>query len=259
MTELAQFFSLHRKFLLYNLLMRNLKVRYRKSIFGFLWTQIVPLTMTLVYYFVFQYIAKLGDDKFALFLLTGVIPWTFFSTALATGTDSLVNNFGILSKVPISSTAFPFADTCSAFINLLLSLPVLIGTAVFFGVYPTLSWFIAPVLLVFLFLQAYSMAFIAAVANVYFRDVRHLVGIAIQIWMYLTPILYATERIPVEYRAYCMINPLFYLFDSLHKTFMDGQLPASLAWIHITAWTTVLLLAAFFLNKRIRYKIVEKI
>ncbi len=78
MTEIAKFFSLHRKYLLYNLLMRNLKVRYRKSFFGFLWTLIVPMTMTLVYYFVFQYIAKMGDDRFAIFLLTGIIPWTFF-------------------------------------------------------------------------------------------------------------------------------------------------------------------------------------
>jgi len=258
-TEVAKFFSLHRKFLLYNLLMRNLKVRYRKSMFGFLWTQIVPLTMTLVYYFVFQYIAKMGDDKFAIFLLTGVIPWTFFSTALSTGTDSLVNNFSILSKVPISTTAFPLADTFSAFINLLLSLPVLVAAALFFGVYPKWTWLLSPVLLGILFLQAYAMAYISAVANVYLRDVRHLVGIVIQIWMYLTPILYATDRIPEDYRPWFLFNPLFLLFDSFHKAFLQGEWPYVFAWGHMLGWTALLITSAFFLNLRVRYKIVEKI
>lgn len=259
MTEIAIFFSLHRKFLLYNLLMRNLKVRYRKSVFGFLWTQIVPLTMTLVYYFVFQYIAKMGDDRFALFLLVGVIPWTFFSTAFATGTDSLVNNFPILSKVPISSTVFPLADTCSAFVNFLLSLPVLFGAALVFGVYPSLSWLLLPILFGILFLEAYALAIIAAIANVYLRDVRHLVGIAIQIWMYLTPILYSSERIPEQYRQWFYFNPFFVLFDSFHKVLLNGLWLTSFAWAHLLGWTAFLLLAAFLINLQVRFKIVEKI
>lgn len=258
-TELAKFFSLHRKYLLYNLLMRNLKVRYRKSFLGFLWTLIVPLTMTLVYYFVFQLIARMGDEHFALFLLVGVIPWTFFSTSFATGTDSLVNNFPILSKVPISSTAFPLADTCSAFINFLLSLPVLLGTAVFFGVYPAWSWLCLPLLFIVLFFESYCLAFIAAVANVYLRDVRHLVGIGVQIWMYLTPILYSVERIPEAVRPWFYLNPFFVLFDSFHKVILQGQWPAPEAWLHLFGWTALLLAAAFTLNMQVRYKIVERI
>jgi len=258
-TELAKFFSLHRKFLLYNLLMRNLKVRYRKSFFGFLWTLIVPMTMTLVYYFVFQYIAKMGDEKFAIFLLSGVIPWTFFSTAFMTGTDSLVNNFGILSKVPISATAFPLAETCSAFINFLLSLPVLVLAGVYFGVYPQWSWLALPALFAILFIMVYALAYIAAVANVYMRDVRHLVGISIQIWMYMTPILYASERIPEHLKPYFWLNPMFGIFDSIHKTFLAGIFPEPLVWAHMIGWTVVLFLFAFILNLKVRYHIVEKI
>lgn len=259
MTQVAQFFNLHRKYLLYNLLMRNLKVRYRKSIFGFLWTLIVPLTMTLVYYFVFQYIAKMGDDKFAIFLLTGVIPWTFFATAFSSGTDSLVNNFSILSKVPISASAFPLADTCSAFINLLFSLPVLFGAALVFGIYPAWAWFSLPILFASLFLMVYALAFIAAVANVYLRDVRHLVGIGIQIWMYLTPILYAVERIPEHLRAWFYLNPFFVLFDCFHKVILEGIWPNPQAWLHVLGWSLFLLAAAFVLYQQVRFKIVEKI
>ncbi len=259
MTELAKFFSLHRKFLLYNLLMRNLKVRYRKSVFGFLWTLIVPLTMTLVYYFVFQYIAKMGDDKFAIFLLVGVIPWTFFSTAFATGTDSLVNNFGILSKVPISATAFPLAETCSAFINLILSLPILLGAALFFGVQPALSWLLLPLLYGILFFITYALAFIAAVANVYLRDVRHLVGIGIQIWMYMTPILYSAERIPEHLRVWFYANPFFVLFDSFHRTILKGEWVGPVQFAHMAGWMFALLTFAFLLNQQVRFKIVEKI
>jgi ABC-2 type transport system permease protein len=259
LSEFGQFFCLHRKFLVYNLVLRNLKVRYRKSIFGFLWTLIVPASMTFVYFFVFKYIAKIGDENYPILLLSGIIPWTFFSTNLATGADSLVNNFPILSKVPISGTAFPLAETCSAFINLVLSLPVLIIAAVSFGVHPGWSWIAIPVILGFLFLQAYSFSVLLAISNVYLRDVRHLVSIGVQIWMYMTPILYAVNMIPEQYRAWFYLNPLFAIFDSIHKSFLLLEWPSIVDWAYMIGWTGFLLVCAFYTNLRLRFRLVERL
>lgn len=259
MSELGQFFCLHRRFLVYNLVLRNLKVRYRKSFFGFLWTLIVPTSMTLVYFFVFKHIAKIGDEKYPLLLLSGIIPWTFFATNLATGADSLVNNFPILSKVPISHTAFPLADTVSAFVNLLLSLPVLAIAALYFEVYPSLSWIALPMVFAFLFLQAYAFAVLLGITNVYLRDVRHLVGIAVQIWMYMTPILYSTDMVPEEYRRWLYLNPLYAIFESIHVIFLRGEWPPLMAWVYMSAWTFFLVATAFLVYIRLRFRLVERL
>ncbi len=183
----------------------------------------------------------------------------FFPPRFLTGTDSLVNNFGILSKVPISATAFPLAETCSAFVNFLLSLPVLLGAGLYFGVEPSLSWLVLPVLFCILFLLVYCLAFIAAIANVYMRDVRHLIGIGIQIWMYMTPILYGVERIPDHLRSYFLANPMFCLFDSFHKTFLFGEFSFADRLDTYAELDARSVLFAFALNLRVRFEIVEKI
>lgn len=259
MNELGQFFCLHRRFLVYNLVVRNLKVRYRKSFFGFLWTLIVPASMTLVYFFVFKYVARIGDEDYPLLLLSGIIPWTFFSTTLTTGTDALVNNFGILSKVPISISAFPLADACSSFVNFLLSLPALFIVAIVFRSYPQWSWLALPLIFFCLFLQSYSLALLLAVSNVYLRDVRHLVTIVIQIWLYLTPILYSTSMIPAAYRKWFYVNPLFAIFDSIHIVILKGNWPGPAEWGGIVGWTALMVILAFVVNLRFRFRLVERL
>ena len=239
--------------------MRNLKVRYRKSIFGFLWTLLVPAAMALVYVFVFKYIARIGGPSYALFILSTVIPWTFFSTSLLTGTESLVNNFGILSKVPIAISVFPLSETCSAFVNLLFSMPILLSVAMFFDVYPTWSWTLLPFIFLLLFLQTFALAVILAISNVYLRDVRHLVTIIVQIWMYLTPVLYNIDLIPPEFLHWFYLNPLFFVFDSVHTIFIMGGFPSKFAFMHMFGWSIGLILMAYFVNQVYRSRLVEKL
>lgn len=259
MNPFGQFFCLHRRYLIWNLVARNLKVRYRKSFLGFLWTLLVPASMTVVYVFVFRYIARVGIENYPFFILSGIIPWTFFAGSLATGTDSLVNNFGILSKVPIAPSAFPLADTCSSFINLILSLPVLLVAGLVFGIQPHFSWLVLPMLFALLFFQAYAFSVLLAIANVFLRDVRHLVGIGLQIWLYLTPILYSTDMVPEDKRIYFYLNPLFGIFDSIHLALLNGEWPMGWRVAHMFLWTTALIMGAFAMNERFRSNLVEKL
>lgn len=259
MTEIARFFCLNRKYLIYNLVKRNLKVRYRRSFFGFFWTLIVPASMTLVYLFMFRFIARINEPNYPFLILSCIIPWTFVSTTLLTGTDSLVNNFGILSKVPIATAAFPLSDAYSSFINLLLSLPILILSGLFFHIYPNWSWVLAPLLLAALFIQVYCLALVLSVANVFLRDVRHMVSIFVQIWMYLTPIVYTSEMIPEDKRWYFYFNPLFGIFDAIQSILYRGQWPSMVIVGHICLWTLMVFILAFFVNYRFRYKVVEKL
>jgi lipopolysaccharide transport system permease protein len=234
-------------------------VRYRRSYLGFMWTLAVPTAMALVYFFIFQKIAKIDIPNYSLLLIAGIVPWTFMSTSIATGTESLVNNFGILSKVPISYLAFPLAEVISGFINLVLSAPVLLLVCAMTGTVPGWSWLYIPVIYACLFLQAYGLSLFTAISYVYLRDIRHLVGIALQILLYLTPILYAKVLIPPEYLKWFYLNPMFTIFTSLHSVILENQLPSLIDTAHMVAWSVAIPLLSYLLYRVTRYSIVEKI
>jgi lipopolysaccharide transport system permease protein len=256
---IRELFCLNRKFLVYNLVTRNLKVRYRRSVLGFFWTLGVPAAMTLVYLVVFKFIARVEVENYGLLLVTGIIPWTFFSSAILTGTDSIVANFSLLSKVPVAHNAFPLADVTAGFINLLLSLPVLLIAALYYGRYPDITWLLFLFYYGCLFIQAYAGSLIFAIAFVYLRDIRHMTAILMQIWFYLTPVLYSTDLIPEKYQTMFMLNPLYMLFDSIHKTLLKNELPSSLAVLHICAWTLLLIVMAMWFYRRTKPQLVERI
>lgn len=234
-------------------------MRYRRSYLGFIWTLLVPAVMALVYFFIFNKIAKIQVPQYGLFLICGVIPWTFFSVAVLTSTESLVNNFGILSKVPIALAAFPLAECSSGFINLVLSLPILIAACFFEGLWPAWSWSFIPVIYVCLFFQAYAFSLIAAISYVYLRDTRHLLGIAMQVWLYMTPILYADNLIPEKYHSFFYINPLYSVFSSTHNVVIRQTFPPLIDVAHLFGFTFALLLFAGLIYRKTRYSLVERI
>jgi ABC-type polysaccharide/polyol phosphate export permease len=223
------------------------------------WTLLVPTAMALVYFFIFDKIAKIQVPHYGLFLICGVIPWTFFSVAVLTSTESLVNNFGILNKVPIAFAAFPLAECTSDFINLLLSLPVLLAACLFEGLWPNTSWLILPVVYLCLFCQAYAFSLISAISYVYLRDTRHLLSIAMQIWLYMTPILYADNLIPEKYHPLFYINPLYSVFSSFHIVIIKQDFPPVFDILHLLGFSSVLLLVAGLLYRKTRYSLIERI
>lgn len=256
---LAELFCLNRRFLIFNLVVRNLKVRYRRSYLGFMWTLAVPTAMAMVYFFIFQKIARIEVPNYSLLLISGIIPWTFMSTSITSGTESLVNNFSLLSKVPIHFTAFPLAETVSGFVNLVLSTPVLFLVCYLTNTSPGSSWLALPVVYACLFIQAYGYSLIAAISYVYLRDVRHLVGIALQIWLYLTPILYAKSLIPPQYHDYFYLNPIFSLFTSMHSIVLENKMPPWTDLLHMVFCSIAILILSYVLFRSTRYSLVERI
>lgn len=215
--------------------------------------------MALVYYFIFEKIAKIQVDNYGLLLICGVIPWTFFSVAVLTATESLVNNFGILNKVPIAFAAFPLAECISGFINLLLSLPVMFIACFATGIWPSLSWIMLPIIFACLFCQAYAFSLIFAISYVYLRDTKHLLSIAVQIWLYMTPILYADDLIPEKYHPLFYLNPLFSIFSAIHTIVLKQEWPRLLDTVHMLAVSLFLLASAHLIYQSTRYRLVERI
>ena len=246
-----------KKFLTYNLVSRNLKIKYRRSFLGFFWSLLVPLGTAGVYFVVFKMIMKIQIANYLVYILSGILPWTFFSITLNEGMDSIVGNASILTKVPIPQQVFPLVSSLTNYITLLLSLPVLIIAMVvqqtpvsfyslFFFYYVFLLFFIA-----------YAFAVLLSVAYVYFRDLRHAFSIIIQLWFYATPVLYRDEMIPDHLRWLLGLNPIGYIFVGIHRTLVDAVLPSPDAIFIPLCWTAGLFFLALLVLRKFSSGLVE--
>ena len=184
--------------LLVNLTMREVKGKYKRTVFGQLWSLANPLAAMLIYTFVFAFIFRAepdrgdpsGLDVFAIWLLCGLLPWTFVAATINTGLASLVANAGLIQKVYFSRIVLPLSTVAATGYNWLFEMAVLVIALTIAGAF-VLPWLpLVIVLMILLALFAAGIALMLAVANVHFRDTQNFAGILLQIWMYLTPIIY---------------------------------------------------------------------
>ena len=257
----VDFFCFGKKFLVFNMISRNLKVKYRRSIFGFFWTLLGPLAMAAMYYFVFKVILNIQVPHYLVFILSGILPWTFFSQSLFEATESVVGSWGLVSKVPIPVQIFSYVSTLTNLSTLMLAIPVMIAAAFLSGAPTHLlkAFLVLPVLFLFLFLMTYSLGLILSVTFVYLRDLKHILGILLQLCFYGTPILYEDSMVPEKYRWLLDVNPLAPLFISIHKVLILGQLPEPKIQLLIVGWVGIFYLVAALFFRSFGRGIVEKI
>ncbi len=256
-TSFSEYLCLRRKFLLYNLIARNLKIRYRHSLLGMIWTVLIPAATAAIFYVIFDYIFKVQIHDYLLFLLSGLIPWTFFSTAVPLGTEGLVNSYSLLNKVPLPAHSLLMAEALTHLINFAFSIPVLIAAMVIFHVKPTLATIQYPVLMVFLFFITYAFCLIFGMAYVYFRDLKHIIALVLQLWVYGTPIMYSVKMIPKRFHFVLWLNPVGYIFAGFHDSLLDARWLSLNSWAVIFAWTLGLILLSKFMLDWLRDSIVE--
>jgi ABC-type polysaccharide/polyol phosphate export permease len=192
------------------LVSRDLKVRYKRSILGMLWTLLNPLLQMAVYTVVFSKIMRLGVDHYPVFLLSGLLPWTFISVATTGSAFSLLNNQALIRKVAVPQAVYPLSVVASKGVDLCMSLLPLAIIATIVGVRPGLPWLFLPVAVLLAGAFTTGLALIFSSATVFFRDMRHLIDILFQVWFYVTPVLYPAsflERLPGGLGALLTLNP----------------------------------------------------
>lgn len=250
LATLERYFCLNNLFLVYNLILKNLKVRYRGSWLGIFWTVLIPAFTSLVYFAIFKYILKVNIENYLVFIMSGLIPWTFLSQTLASGLECLVSNHTLLNKVPIPPQSLVLSESYTYLINLLFSLPVLFAVIIIGKI--DLSFYMLQYLYFtfLLFILANSLSIILSFLYVYFRDVKFLMSIVLQFWFYLTPIMYAKNMIPAAYFNLFYCNPIGILFISLHESILEPKWIPAEYYVATTAWTAFfLILSIFVLNK----------
>lgn len=255
----VDFFCLGRKFLVYNLVDRNLKVKYRRSSVGILWTLLSPMAVASIYYFVFKVILNVQTPHYLAFILSGIMAWTFFAQTVMEGMESIVANWNLASKVPIPLQVFPYVGTVTNLVTLIIATPVIFGACLVAGVSLGTSVILVPFYFVLLFLMTYSLSLVLAIVMVYFRDLKHAGNLLMQIWFYGTPVVYDEKLIPPAYHWILWVNPLGQLFTGLHAVLVRGEWPATESIAASTAWTVVFVLGALGVYKKLGRELVEKL
>ncbi len=216
------------------LVVRELKVRYKRSVFGLLWTMLNPLLLMIVYTVVFSTIMPVAQKNFSVFLLSALLPWLFFQTALVQGLNSVVANQDLIRKVRVPQAVFPLSVVGSNLVNLALSVVPLFLLMLFLRQPFTRALLFLPVGVILLTCFTSGVTLALATFTVFFRDVKHLAEVVLQMLMYLSPIFYDLSALGNSkawwfrlFQTFLALNPLSYLIALIREPVYYGRLPAA--------------------------------
>lgn len=212
--------------LIWALALRELKVRYKRSVLGFMWALLNPTLLMVVLTVVFTVIMPIKILHFPVFLLGTLLLYTFFSQSLSYAMESMVGNAELIRKVAVPKLVFPVAAVLSNVINLLLSLLPLLLLSVAFRHPIRWTWLLIPIPIIAIILLSMGATFFFATANVYYRDVGHIIQIVLQVLFYLTPIVYSIDLVPQKYRWLFWLNPLTFPLSDFRMFTYYGMLPS---------------------------------
>ena len=215
-------------FLLGQLVARDFKTRYKRSVLGVLWSMLSPLLTMAVQYIVFTNLFRWDIDNYAVYLLVGTVTFNFFSEATQSALTAITGSASLITKVYIPAYVFPISKAVSALINLAFSTLALYIIIIIQGV--PFNWFhlLVPVLYLFLFCFSLGVGMILAALMVYFRDMQFLYGVIITLWMYLTPLFYPvdTNVIPARFFNIYKLNPMYQYVTFFRTIVLEGARPS---------------------------------
>lgn len=195
--------------MIFSLIRKDLRGKYKGSVLGFLWTFLDPLLQLIVYTIVFSVFFPSNIDRFYIFLFVGLVPWLFFNTSLVGGATSVVVQENLIKKIYFPRQVLPVSYVTSAFVNMLLTFIVIFAVLIIsgFGIRLDILWML-PIVMLVEYVLALGIAMLTSALTVYFRDLQYILGIITMLWMYLTPVLYEIETIPEKYRSLMYMNPM---------------------------------------------------
>jgi lipopolysaccharide transport system permease protein len=211
----------------YFLVWRDLKVRYKQTLFGAAWAVVQPVLLMLVFSAFLGRISGIAPTgvPYPLFALAGLVPWTLFSQSLNSAANSLVNSQNLIAKVYFPRLLLPLAAVGSWVVDFLIALAVLLIVSALSGVFPTLTLLWLPVFAVFAVIAALSVGTWLAAIYVRYRDLRYAIPFLVQVWLFATPVAYSADLIPPELRVIFALNPMAGVVEGFRWTLLGGPRP----------------------------------
>ncbi|MBK7372339.1 MAG: ABC transporter permease [Saprospiraceae bacterium] len=220
--------------LFYILSWRDLKVRYKQTALGVAWSVIRPVLTTIIFYVVFNRIAKLptpGTAPYMLMIFAGMVPWQFFSNALSEASNSLVGNSNLISKVYFPRMIIPASSVITSMVDLLISLGIMVIMFVIYQFLPGWHVIFLPVFILIAFIASFGIGLYITALNVKYRDFRYIIPFIIQFGLYVTPVGFSSSVVPAEYRLLYALNPMVGVIDGFRWCLLGEQMYWPGFWI----------------------------
>lgn len=221
--------------LLYFLTWRDVKVRYKQTVIGFLWAIIQPFLRMVIFSIIFGNLAKMDSEGFPypIFLYAGLLPWQFFASSVSRSGESVVGSASLITKVYFPRLIIPIASVGACLVDFAISFIILIVMMFYYNIIPTLSSFMVIPLVLATIFTALGVGMLISALNVAYRDFRYILPFFVQIWMFLTPVIYPVGIIPENWRWLILLNPMAGIVDAyrsaiLGKPFEWGNLAISM-------------------------------
>jgi lipopolysaccharide transport system permease protein len=232
---------------------REIHVRYKQSVLGVAWAVLQPLSLMLVFTAVFSLIIRIptGDIPYPLFSYSAVLPWSFFASSIALGVPSLVNNMNLVTKVSMPREILPIGAVLAGLLDFGVASILFVGMLIIYRValHWTVLWVIP--LLAIQFILSIGVVLLGSALNVLFRDIRFIVPLATQLWMYATPIIYPMDLIPERFRFVYYLNPMAAVIDGYRRAIVSGSSPDGLGVGIAFVVSAVLLILSYVTFKRL--------
>ena len=246
------------KFLLFQLVSRDFKVKYKRSVLGILWSLLYPVLTMTVMALVFTNMFKISTTgvNYLVYLMSGLVIFNYFSEASNLSMSSIVANFSLINKVYIPKYIFPLSKCLFVGINFLLTLIPLYAIIFITGTGVNVYHLFLPYAFVCLFLFTVGLGFILATISVFLRDMFYIYGVIITLWTYLTPIMYDFSIIPENLQLFFKFNPLYWIIKFVRDIVLYGAIPGINVWVYCAIFAVGTLLIGMIVFKKNQDKFI---
>lgn len=241
--------------LLYFLTKRDIKVRYKQTVLGGLWAIIQPVFMMMVFTLFFGRMAKVPSDgiPYPIFVYAGLLPWMYFANALSSSGESLVGSANLITKVYFPRLIVPTAASLAGLLDFFVAMLVLGGMMVYYQFVPTLQILLFPLLIGLTFFCAVGVGLWLSALNVQYRDIRYVIPFLVQIWMFVSPVIYPVSLVPEKYQWFLALNPMSGVISAFRSSLL-GHHPIDWTLLGIS----VMIIGIIFLSGMYYFRKMEK-
>ncbi|HAF13799.1 MAG TPA: phosphate ABC transporter permease [Blastocatellia bacterium] len=239
--------------LLLTLSIHRIKVRYKQSVLGVFWAILQPLSMMLIFTFIFSLIAKMPSDgaPYAIFAYTALLPWNYFSTAVSNATNSLVSHSQFVTKVYFPREILPITYVVVALFDFVVASTLLAALMIYYHVSLTVNVLYAVPIILVVSCFALAMSFFFSATQVRFRDIGVAVPLLLQLWLFATPVIYPFSAVPSRWRPFYVLNPMVGVIEGFRQVILRGAAPETSSLLISAVISVILLVASYLYFKRV--------
>ena len=238
---------------------KDIRGKYKGSFLGVLWSFINPLLSVLVYAIVFSQIMRFDIDNYVIYLITGVLPWTFFTSSINMGMTSILYNASIIKKVYFPRSILPISSVSSCLVNFLISCLVILVFVLFSGIGITIHLLWLPLIALVQYFLCLGIVFFLSAVEIFVRDLEHIINFVLSMAFYVTPILYKAEQVPEKLRFILKLNPMAYIIDAYRDIFYYGIMPDIGSLVLVFLVSIIVMMLGYKVFERLQRGFAEEV